>query len=101
MTPEISTVNAEVLRVGTPVSICRLAAGEHQMIQKTVRSMSAVDVFAMFQMTAREKSASKLQTPFLGDNEVELVGRQCGLLTLIDDNGKLLDEAEAVCLCCC
>ena len=89
-------LEAEVLRANTPVELCRLAAGEHQLEQRDVLSISVADSFAFFVKSAREK-ASKLKTAFFTDAEVAQMGCQLSLQQYLDRNGNIVTEEKAVC----
>ena len=94
---EMQFVDAEVLKVSTPKEVCRLAAGEHQITQRDVQSMSVADIFSLMTKFARDKLQSKLGTRYLSDNEVLMVCQQCGLTKFQDRNGKELTESQSVC----
>lgn len=89
-------LEAEVLRPNTPVELCRLAAGEHQLEQRDVMSLSVADAFAFFVKSSREKKA-KFGSPFFSDKEVATLGCQLGLQQYLDRNGHVVSEAQAVC----
>ena len=95
--PEVQFVEAEVLRANTPISICRLAAGEHQVSQKDVQSMTVAEIFAMMTTAALEKRAGPHKSPFLNDNDVHTVCIQCGLQKFRDRNGRELSPERQVC----
>jgi hypothetical protein len=93
---EFQYVDAEVLKANTPVDICRLAAGEHQLAQKDVQSMSVADAFAFMVKAAREKGV-RHGTTFLTDKEVGMLCEQLGLQKFRDKSGNELTETQAVC----
>ena len=92
---ELQYVEAEVLRSNTPIEICRLAAGEHQVAQRDVQAVSVSDAFSFFLKTAKEKMA-KHNTPYLSDNEIAMAGLQLGLQKFRDRQGKELTESQSV-----
>ena len=94
---EFKFVEAEVLRSNTPREVCRLAAGEHQMAQRDVHSMSVADIFALMARTAREKMAIAGNSRYLTETEVFTVCMQCGLQRSHDRSGKEVSEANEVC----
>ena len=89
-------LEAEVLKSATPLELCCLAAGEHQLEQKDVMAMSVGDAFAFYVKTCREK-LTKMGTPYLTDSEVAQAGCQLGLQQYLDRNGRTLKEEQAVC----
>ena len=97
MRPELQYVEAEVLNVNTPLDVCRLAAGEHQLSQRDVQSMTVHEIFAMMAQASKEKSLTAAGTPYLTDNEIHKVCVQCGLQKLRDRNGKELTPEHEFC----
>ena len=93
---EFQYVDAEILKANTPLDICRLAAGEHQLAQKDVQSMSVADAFAFMVKAAREKGV-RHGTTFLTDKEVGMLCEQLGLQKFRDKSGNELSETQAVC----
>ena len=100
---EFKMVEAEVLRTNTPRDICRLAAGEHQLAQRDVQSMSVADIFTLMARTAREKLASQHKSAFLTDAEVYTVCMQCGLQGAMTAQEKrsVNRRRSVICVCLC
>jgi hypothetical protein len=62
-------VSAQVLQVRTPLPVCRVAAGLHQLQQHDVRPTTTADVCRLMARNCSEKQARD-GDPFLRDHQV-------------------------------
>ena len=64
-------VEAEIMRHGTPLQLCRLAAGEHQRVQQDTREVTTVDVIDMLRHECAKKFiTTQAQSSQLTDDEL-------------------------------
>ena len=97
---ELKCVKAEVLKVKTPVEVCRLAAGQHQEIQQDIHRMTVADIFEFFQQASRDKMA-KSGNRFLDKAEILYVGFELGLQRNADKSGNPLSLKRQVSIIFC
>jgi hypothetical protein len=91
----IKHVAAEVLRVNTPIELCKVAAAQHQFVQGDFHGLSTAEIFAFFHQTSLEKQ-TKFGTRILLDKEVGKIGMNLGLQQFFDRHGKLVPVEKQV-----
>ena len=75
----LRTVQAEILKYGTRVEICRHKAGEHQLLQHDVQEISTADVARFLEVVCASKKRT-YGVPWLTDAELFEALQNCGLV---------------------